>query len=247
MPLAPPLSKLEQLKNKKSQQRERIFFHKLAYDLKVSAINSGQNLHFYEVEVDDAGYDIIVDDGFYNTRKFQLKTRLRPGGATKWKCHSQLFCPSPDQESGWQFPEWNCREAWGYDGGFILMDIEWLEGSEPKITYSYCDLSILMAIRDGFFNSDKKQEKASDVLRDTRKDQHKDIRKFKLPQTMLVKPKDSECMLSLMGFNTTLDTSENYNEGFINAYSQKRRRHHDKSNDQTYLRCFFKLIKNRII
>ncbi len=247
MPLEPPLSKLEQLKNQKSQQRERIFFHKLAYDLKVGSINSDQSLHIYEAEVDDSGYDIVVDNGYYNTRKFQVKTRLNPGGATKWECHSQLFCPSPNQESDWQFREWNGREAWGYDGGFILMDIEWLNGTEPKITYSYCDLSILMAIRDGFFNNDKKQEKASDVLRATRKDQHKDIRKFKLPQSMLVKPKNTECLLSLMRFNTNLDTSGVYTIHYRNAYSHKLRGHIDLNNNQVYLPRFFKTLKKRII
>lgn len=247
MPLAPPLSKLEQLKNKKSQQRERIFFHKLAYDLKVGAINSDQNLHIFEAEVDDSGYDIIVDDGYYNTRKFQVKTRLNPGGAHKWICHSQLFCPSPDQEFNWQFREWNCREAWGYDGGFILMDIDWQQGVDPQITYNYCDLSILMAIRDGFLNNDNKQERASEVLRKTRANQWDDIRKFELPQTMLVKPKNSECLLSLMRFNTSLDNSGVYATRYRNAYSRNMTGDKKLNNDQIRLNCFFDALKLRII
>lgn len=221
MVLEPPLSKLQLLKNIESKKLEKIFFHKLAYDLKVSAIKSNQNLHVYEVEVDDEGYDIIVDDGFDRTRKFQLKTRLNPGGATSWGCQQQLFCPTPNQENKWQFNEWINRQTWGYNGGFILIDIEWNEGLDPKVIYRYCDLTILMAIRDGFLSCKKKRKTAFNVLKKTYKKLDNKKERIDLPQTMLVQPKDTKCLLSLMGFNIWIPKIGDYTHCFVNSYSSK--------------------------
>lgn len=55
-----------------SVTRERIFFSRLSFDLKIAAARADYHLHLYEPDVDRDGFDIIVEDedgvGWYQTR-----------------------------------------------------------------------------------------------------------------------------------------------------------------------------------
>lgn len=59
-----------------SVTRERIFFHKLYFDLKLATARCGYALTLFEPEVDRDSYDVMLDDGD-TQRRVQLKTVLK--------------------------------------------------------------------------------------------------------------------------------------------------------------------------
>ena len=52
--------------------RERMFFNRLYFDLKLAAAARGYPLSIFEPEVDREGYDVVIDDADMQ-RRFQLK------------------------------------------------------------------------------------------------------------------------------------------------------------------------------
>lgn len=242
-----PSSLRQRLSNTRTHLRENIFYHKLCFDLKVAAVNSGLDIQIHPVEYDDHGYDVIIRDQNGFDRRFQVKTKLLPGGATSWQCHSQLFCPLPSEAATWDIDEWNCREAWGYNGGFILMTIEWKEGHFPNVFYHYCDLSIIMAYRDGFLDERKKIEKAKSIFAETSCKPFEEKRKFKLSQLALVRPRDTQCLLSIMGFNVWLPNTGDYNASFRYAYSRKYRGINNNVSEEVFKHAFFRSLRDRVL
>jgi len=93
--------------------------HRLIYDLQFAASKIGYFLEVYKGEVDQDGFDIILDDRD-NIRKIQVKTVISGSRTSSWQIHKALlrphyrfveklgFEPSPEGE--------------GYQGGVILMD-----------------------------------------------------------------------------------------------------------------------------
>lgn len=67
-----------------SVTRERIFFNRLYYDLKLAAARRGYALTVFEPEVDRESYDIVLDDGDVE-RRFQLKTRMADSKTKTWE------------------------------------------------------------------------------------------------------------------------------------------------------------------
>jgi hypothetical protein len=48
--------------------RERIYFHKIAFDLELAAARKGYHLQLFEPEVDRDGFDIVLNDHTSDTR-----------------------------------------------------------------------------------------------------------------------------------------------------------------------------------
>jgi hypothetical protein len=172
----------DQLKNKRSQVREAIFHHKLIYDLKVAALDCGQTLQAYCVEVDDVGYDLILDWGL-GTRKFQVKSRMLPGGAKTWQIQAGLLRPTPQMESSNQISEWQDYHPFGIHGGVILIDVDW-QGVAPIVTYGFTDHLLLMCMRDGFVSTNSIQA-AGKVLSDVRRSNFNYREKVSVPVSCL--------------------------------------------------------------
>jgi hypothetical protein len=53
--------------------RERIYFHKRAFDLQLAAARKEYHLQLFEPEVDRDGFDAVLNDGIYE-RHIQVKT-----------------------------------------------------------------------------------------------------------------------------------------------------------------------------
>jgi hypothetical protein len=175
----------QQLRNKRSQLREKIFMHKLVYDFKLTAINAGQNLQCYIVEVDDSGYDLIVDWS-NDSKKFQIKSRFLPGGARSWDIQAGLLSPTPQLHAARLVPEWNNRELFGINGGIILIDIMWGD-FEPVVTYRYTDMYLLMCIAGGYC-SGIAASPAEKVLTDIVRCGFNSRAKVRVPISCFIKP-----------------------------------------------------------
>ena len=241
--MSPPLTGLQLLRNVRTRQREKIFFHRLAYDLQIAGVMSNRRVQVYEVDVDDAGYDIIVDDGM-KQRRFQVKTRFRPGGAHGWECHSALFCPTPEQGRIWEFQEWNLREAWGFNGGLIVADIQWPSGEVPDLKYWYCDLATLMALRDGFSGIASVTDSARNAYRQTLHNPFAAKRRMRLPQALVVAPNDHVALLTLMGF--VQGAGADYVSAYHQAYSRRLRGHIEQRTHESYKATFFKVLTEKL-
>lgn len=124
--------------------RERIFFNRLAFDLKIAAARIGYHMHLYEPDVDRDGFDIIVEDG-ETTRYLQLKAVLASADKNNWQISIDLLRPKPDVAELYG----KAPVEGGRGGGVILIEIN-DEDENGDVTYSYTDFDILAAISQGY-------------------------------------------------------------------------------------------------
>jgi hypothetical protein len=96
--------------------REKIFFHRLYYELTLAAAHRGAFL--FTPEVDREGFDIVLDDGEVS-RRFQLKSFVKSARTASWKIQRRLLRPERrDAEAlGFEFSP----TGTGLGGGVILI------------------------------------------------------------------------------------------------------------------------------
>lgn len=124
-----------------SLSREAILMHRLAYDLQIAAARSGYFLEIYKGEVDQDGFDVILDDRDV-AKKLQVKTVLAGSRPPCLKIHKALLRPHRRQVEKLGFEP--SPEGSGYEGGVVLMVIACRESS-IDVDYHYTDTFILRA------------------------------------------------------------------------------------------------------
>lgn len=72
--------------------RERMFFNKLYFDLKLAAARRGYHLSVFEPEVDRDKFDVLLDDGD-NERRIQLKAFSKSSGTSQWSSNKRFMRP----------------------------------------------------------------------------------------------------------------------------------------------------------
>src|ERR1043165_6959173 len=102
-----------------SVTRERIFFHKLYFDLKLAAARRGYALTLFEPEVDRDAYDVMLDDGD-TQRRVQLKTVLKTAKTAKWDSTKRFMRLEEVYGDRLGIAPSDC----GVGGGFILIEID---------------------------------------------------------------------------------------------------------------------------
>ncbi len=133
--------------------RERIFFNRLYFDIKIAAARSGYHLNLYEPDVDRDGFDIVVEDQEGNVGWFQLKAVLRSATTKSWEVSVDFIRPelSPNQIFDFDLPER------GRGGGIILIEIDDTT-EEMNVIYSYTDIHILVALKENFLLKEEKSK-----------------------------------------------------------------------------------------
>ena len=141
-----PQNALREFMSKSLNQttRERIFFNRLAFDLKIAAARVGYHMHLYEPDVDRDGFDIIVEDG-ETTRYLQLKAVLSSADKNNWQVSIDLLRPKPDVIECYG----KAPVEGGRGGGVILIEIN-DKDENGDVTYSYTDFDFLAAIAQGY-------------------------------------------------------------------------------------------------
>lgn len=124
--------------------RERIFFHRLSFDLKISAAKAGYHLHIYEPDVDRDGFDIIVGDED-TSRRIQTKAVLSSVGTSSWEILTDLL--RPDIQTVEHFHK-DLPDA-GQGGGVVLIEII-EKDAKIEVVYSYTDHEIIQAIAENY-------------------------------------------------------------------------------------------------
>jgi hypothetical protein len=138
--------------------RERIFFNRLAFDLKIAAARVGYHMHLYEPDVDRDGFDIIVEDG-ETTRYLQLKAVLSSADKNNWQVSIDLLRPKPVVIECYG----KAPVEGGRGGGVILIEIN-DEDENGDVTYSYTDFDIIVAISQGYLVEKKLEQSGRERL-----------------------------------------------------------------------------------
>ena len=125
-----------------SVTRERIFFHKLYFDLKLAATRRGYALTLFEPEVDRDSYDVMLDDGD-TQRRVQLKTVLKTAKTASWASTKRFMRLEEVYGEKLGFAPADC----GVGGGFVLIEIDDTD-NEGNVSYLYSDYYVLQALAD---------------------------------------------------------------------------------------------------
>lgn len=138
--------------------REEILNHRLEYDLKLAAAARGANnpgnpdargchLLSYYSDVDHDGFDLFLDDRD-KLRKYQVKSRVLPGGKRNWPILKSVLRPSAGVAEALGF-EPGGPAAEGTQGGVILTDATTPTDDALEVAYSFTDVFVVKAIALG--------------------------------------------------------------------------------------------------
>lgn len=132
-----------------STTRERIFFNRLSFDLKIAAARQDYHLHLYEPDVDRSGFDIVVEDED-RVGWFQTKAVLSSASTSSWEIPVRFLRPALDFAESYGFDP---VEA-GRGGGVILIEID-DSTVNGDVKYRYTDFDILAAIAERYIIEEK--------------------------------------------------------------------------------------------
>jgi hypothetical protein len=194
--------------------REKMFFNRLYFDLKLAAAHRNYDLSVFAPEVDRDGFDVLLDDGDID-RRFQLKTVLKTAGTASWNIHKRLLRPSLQYAQVLGFSQ--SPDGIGLEGGFILIEID-NESEECPVTYRYTDVFVITAFAEGLIRDPQnryRRTQARELLaklgtRNTSKDD------IAVPINLLVKVKNPHCLLAIAGMHST-ERAYQWFGGYINA------------------------------
>lgn len=127
--------------SKNALSRSAILMHRLIYDLQFAASRGGYFLEVYKSEVDQDGFDVILDDRD-NIKKLQVKTVTSGATTSSWKIHKAMLRPHRGyaEELGFECSP----EGSGYQGAVVLMDFT-PDDLSIQVDYYYVDVFVLKA------------------------------------------------------------------------------------------------------
>ena len=187
--------------------RERMFFNRLYFDLKLAAATRGYPLSIFEPEVDREGYDVVIDDAD-TQRRFQLKVFTHSSGTAQW-CASKRFLLPPYPDNGVLGFE-TSPEGVGLGGGVIVMDVNDSDPSCPA-TLLYTDIYLIDAMEIGLVvNKDKTRSARTrkwcvEFKRQLGKTKHRE--KIKLRKPLFVRIDTVNALLAIAGFHSVIGAS----------------------------------------
>jgi hypothetical protein len=188
-----------------SVTRERIFFNRLSFDLKIAAARAGYHLHLYEPDVDRDGFDIVVEDQEGFVGWFQLKAVLRSAETSSWDTTAGFILPHFDIGEELGFAPVEC----GRGGGVILIEID-DSTANGDVVYSYTDFRVLTALAERYLLEKvgkkenvrgrpplTRQSMASSAISRIRNGKRGDA--ISLPRKAFVELASPDALLSVMG------------------------------------------------
>ncbi|HEX8574216.1 MAG TPA: hypothetical protein VF759_15855 [Allosphingosinicella sp.] len=187
--------------------RERIFFNRLSFDLKLAAARAGYHLHLYEPDVDRDGFDIVAEDDENVVGWYQTKAVLASAGTACWDVGDDFLRPALAAVEHYQFDHVYA----GRGGGVILIEIA-DDTSEGDVTYRYTDFDILTAIADGLLRerpwlgrgkpAKPARENAAEIVAQLRREGRGEA--TTLPKNVFVTVSRADDLLGVMGLHSEL-------------------------------------------
>ncbi|MET2900386.1 hypothetical protein ABXV22_19015 [Vibrio rotiferianus] len=196
-------NQLEQFFNeaKNTTRREALLLNRLSYDFQLAAALDNYYLKVYISDVDDNGYDVIIDSEMV-TRKLQVKSVMASSTTGAWYISKGLIKPSMDNKR--KLNTWSHIDIPGIEGGVVVQQVR-LENEAVHIKYLYTDIWLLTAVALGIIGSEKQKKSAIKVLISLSGfDYHE---KQRIPISLFFEPRDVESLLGIMGFHTRYELS----------------------------------------
>jgi len=190
-------------KRENSLSRSAVLMHRLIYDLQFAASKRGYFLEVYKGEVDQDGFDIILDDRD-NMKKLQVKTVISGSGRRSWKIHKAML--RPHYRFAEELGSEPSPEGSGYQGAVVLMDFA-CKGFSIDVDYYYVDVFVLKAFCLGILSLVDKRSNNS-IKSIYLKLQHgKSHDKIWVCKSAFVKSKGPEHLLALAGLHGPVGVS----------------------------------------
>lgn len=186
--------------------RERMFFNKLYFDLKLAAARAEYHLSVFEPEVDRDKFDVLLDDGD-NERRIQLKALTKSSGTKRWSSTKRFLRPDLKIGSKLNVPPADC----GIGGGFILIEID-DASEEAPVSYYFTDRSIIYALEAGLLREanspptrrgkppQDRRKLAQTFLNDLASGEGKDA--IELHKRLFIRIKSADALLAIAGFHS---------------------------------------------
>lgn len=200
--------------------REKMFFNRLYFDLKLAAAHRNYALAVFSPEVDRDGYDVSLDDGDLD-RRFQLKTVLKTSATASWDIRKRVLRPSMECAEILGFSL--SQKGVGLQGGVILIRID-NRSSECPVTYLFTDVFIISAFAEGLIHDPKdgyRRTQARKVLSKLHTlEKGKDV--VPIPINLFVEVKNPGCLLAIAGFYSA-EQSYQWYDAFLLALQKNFR------------------------
>jgi len=187
--------------------RERIFFNRLSFDLKIAAAKADFHLHIYEPDVDRDGFDIVTEDEGGNVRWLQTKAVLSSVNTRKWQISGRFLRPLEDIVDRHDF----ASLEGGRGGGVILIEID-AESTNGSVQYYYTDFNIIFAISEGYLIENKitkrgpkpksAKDSAAEIIQNIHSN-HMDLDCW-IPKRLFLKLKTPEDLLGVIGYRSNI-------------------------------------------
>ncbi|MDM5130056.1 hypothetical protein OB962_03430 [Aeromonas piscicola] len=179
-----------------SSRRESLLLNRMSYDFQLAAATSGYYLKIYNSDVDDNGYDVIVDSEMV-TKKLQVKSLLSTSKTKSWAISKGLI--KPDSEEICLLVDWTNIHPPGIGGGVVLQEVK-LNEFDINIQYHYSDIWIITLYSRGIIGSDRHQKIARKFIHSLLSGNYHD--KINIAKSLFVKVKSPASLLSLMCIHT---------------------------------------------
>lgn len=186
--------------------RERMFFNKLYFDLKLAAMRANYHLSVFEPEVDRDKFDVLLDDGD-NERRIQLKAFTKSSGTARWSSNKRFMRPDTLIGSRLNIAPADC----GIGGAFFLIEIDDFSEDAP-VSYFYTDRSIIYALEVGLLREAvspvkrrgkpplERSKLAKTFLEELAAGEPKD--KIFLHKNLFLRVKSADALLAIAGFHS---------------------------------------------
>ncbi len=213
------------LEGKNSRTKEAILNFLLFSDLKLAAAERGYDLSIFVPDIDQHGYDVILDDSD-RLKKLQIKTVLKTANTSSWYIHKTML--RPDIYSCEKLGFESSPSGAGYSGGVILLEID-AKKVPLSVAYYYTDIFIITALRDRIIDRIPRRTGTS-VMDNFYKAIRNGIshEKIRVAKSMFIKARFPSHLLALMGLHSKESSSWIYNLLLISQSELRATKTEDK-------------------
>ncbi|MBE8577467.1 hypothetical protein [Vibrio sp. OPT18] len=176
-----------------STRREAMLMNKLLFDLQLAYAMQGGYLKAYRTDVDDNGYDLVLDSEDIS-RKVQVKSTMVDTSTKSWSIAKGVLRAELHQLR--KHSMWSNLSA-GIGGGVILQEVT-LNYDDITVNYYYTDLVILSLYCFGIIGNNNNYNSSRRVIGELHYDGFHD--KVKLSRSCFIEMKSPAALLELMGF-----------------------------------------------
>ncbi|EKF9518766.1 hypothetical protein O1C30_003334 [Vibrio cholerae] len=189
------------LSPRNSARREALLLNRMSYDLQLAAANSGYYLKTYISDVDDNGYDVIVDSETV-TKKLQVKSLLNTSKTTRWAISKGLI--KPEHQEQLLVVDWTNIHPPGIGGGVVLQEVT-LNDRALGVIYYYSDIWVITLYSRGIIGNAKQQLLARKLISSLLYGNYHD--KVSITKSLFLKLKTPDHLLSLMCIHSSYQPS----------------------------------------